>query len=74
MNLRVADMSGGSVNDRDGLKHVKACAHRSKSRVRLNLDQKRHVYFGLLTQRVSHTEIACPFKISRRGVWNESRI
>ena len=49
-NLQDADTRGRSVNDRDGSRHAKACANRSKSRVRLNHDQRRQVLAGLPDQ------------------------
>ena len=57
------------MNDGDGSKHAKVCTDRSKSCVRLNIGQKRQV-LRLLTQRVSQTEIARRFEISKRGVQN----
>ena len=61
-NLEVVDMRGCSVTGGDWSKHAKACTARSKSRVRLNLDQKRQV-LEVLTQRVSHAKIARRFKL-----------
>ena len=72
-DLKAVDSRGRSVNNGDRSNHAKARAGKSKSRLRLNIVQKRQV-LGVLIQMMSQAEISRRFKISGgRDVRNASK-